>query len=172
MQNKSLLTRFFVVTSLILSGLFILPTAFAAGGGGGNSYSSSPSKPYGYDKALKLVKAQKFSEAIPALLKISASAKEDADVQNLLGFSYRKTKQYNEAAKHYVRALNLDPEHKGALEYQGELFLTLKDRKGAEANLEKLKKICWHGCSELDDVEEALKNYQGCTMGRKNIAPW
>ena len=161
MQSKPLLTHFFAVISLILSGLFILPTAFAAGGGGGDSYSSSPSKPYGYNKALKLVKAQKFAEAIPALLKISASAKEDADVQNLLGFSYRKTKQYDKAAKHYERALNLNPKHKGALEYQGELFLTLKDRAAAEANLEKLKKICWLGCGELDDLEEALQNYKG-----------
>ena len=161
MQSKPLLTRFFAVISLILSGLIILPTAFAAGGGGDDSYSSSPSKPYGYNKALKLVKAQKFAEAIPALLKISASAKEDADVQNLLGFSYRKIKQYDKAAKHYERALNLNPKHKGALEYQGELFLTLKNRAAAEANLEKLKKICWIGCSELDDLEEALENYKG-----------
>ena len=34
MQSKPLLTRFFAVISLIFSGLFILPTAFAAGGGG------------------------------------------------------------------------------------------------------------------------------------------
>ena len=160
MQSKSLLTLFFAAISLILSGFIILPTAFAAGSGG-DSYGSSPSKPYGYSRALKLVKAQKFAEAIPALLKISASAKEDADVQNLLGFSYRKTKQYDKAAKHYERARNLDPKHKGALEYQGELFLTLKDRAAAEANLEKLKKICWLGCGELDDLEEALQNYKG-----------
>ena len=157
MQSKPLLTRFFAVISLILSGLFILPTAFAAGGGGGDSYSSSPSKPYGYNKALKLVKAQKFAEAIPALLKISASAKEDADVQNLLGFSYRKTKQYDKAAKHYERALNLDPKHKGALEYQGELFLQLGKVADAKQNLEKIQRICWLPCNEEKQLKEAIE---------------
>ena len=161
MQNKPLLPRFFSVITIVLSGLFIFPTAFAAGGGGGDSYSSSPSKPYGYSDALKLVKAQKFEEAIPAFLKIAASSKDDADVQNMLGFSYRKTKQYEKAAKHYERALNINPKHKGALEYQGELFLALKNEAAAEANLEKLKKICWLGCSELDELEKALMNYKG-----------
>ena len=160
MKNKPLSTGFFALISLILSGLVFIPAAYAAGGGG-DSYSSTPSKPYGYSKAVKLVNAQKFEEAIPALLKLAASANEDADIQNLLGFSYRKTKQYDKAATHYNRALNLNPKHKGALEYQGELFLTLKDKAAAEANLEKLKKICWLGCSELDDLEEALKNYKG-----------
>ncbi len=54
-------------------------------------------------------------------------------------FSYRKTGDLDRAASHYDQALKLDPKHKGALEYQGELFLMQGNRAAAEANLAKLK---------------------------------
>ena len=157
MQRNSLSKGFFALKCLALWAVIFAPSAYAAPS---SSYSESPSQPAGYDKALKLIKGENFAEAIPVLHKIEAKARENADVQNLLGFSYRKTQQYDKAATHYTRALTLDPKHKGALEYQGELFLILKDKAAAEANYEKLKKICWLGCTELDDLEKALKNYK------------
>jgi len=81
---------------------------------------------------------------------------QDADIHNLLGFSYRKTGDLARAASHYEAALTLDPKHKGALEYQGELFLMQGNRAAAEANLAKLKKICWLGCDALEDLKAAL----------------
>ena len=150
--------RFFALQLALLMALGFSPAALAAGS---SSYSAAPSKPAGYDVVLKLIRDKKFAEAIPALHKIEARAKTDADVQNLLGFSYRKTNQLDKAGRHYERALTLEPKHKGALEYQGELFLMLGDKASAEANLEKLKRICKFGCSELDDLKEALASYQG-----------
>lgn len=162
MLSRHIFTRFFgqffALQFLLLFALGMNSAALAAGS---SSYSTAPSKPAGYDAVLKLIKSKKFAEAIPALHKIEARAKTDADVQNLLGFSYRKTNQLDKAGRHYERALALDPKHKGALEYQGELFLMLKDRASAEANLEKLKRICKFGCKALDDLEEALANYKG-----------
>ena len=158
MLSRPVFTKFFVLQLALLVALSISSAALAAGGG---SYSAAPSKPAGYDKALKLIKNKNFAEAIPVLHKIEAYAKKDADVQNLLGFSYRKTNQLDKAGHHYERALTLEPDHKGALEYQGELFLMLKDRASAEANLEKLKRVCKFGCEALDDLEEALANYKG-----------
>ena len=68
--------------------------------------------------------------------------------------SWTKRREY------YKSALALDSKHKGALEYQGELFLLLGDKAGAEKNLQKLDKICWLGCSELDDLRTAIRNYK------------
>ena len=90
----------------------------------------------------------------------AAAAKKDADIQNLLGFSHRKSGKLDEAAKYYKSALALDTKHKGALEYQGELFLMLGDKASAKKNLHKLDKICWLGCSELDDLRTAIRNYK------------
>jgi len=42
------------------------------------------------------------------------------------------------------------------LEYQGELFLILGNKDAAADNLAKLDKICWMGCSEYDDLKQAI----------------
>ena len=152
--------KFYLAGVFILS-LLLASMPFLAHAAGSSSYSATPSKPAGYDAAVKLIKEGQFAKAIPGLHDIEAKARDDADVQNLLGFAYRKTGQLDKAGYHYEQALQLDPKHKGALEYQGELFLMLKDKASAEANYERLKKICWLGCDELDDLEEALKNYNG-----------
>jgi hypothetical protein len=36
----------------------------------------------------------------------------------------------------------------------------LGDKASAEKNLQKLDKICWLGCSELDDLRTAIRNYR------------
>ena len=45
----------------------------------------------------------------------------NADAWNELGFSYRNVENYRQSD--YTRALGLDPEHLGALNYQGYLLL-------------------------------------------------
>ena len=42
----------------------------------------------------------------------------------------------------------------------GAAILMLGDKAGAEKNLQKLDKICWLGCSELDDLRTAIRNYK------------
>jgi Flp pilus assembly protein TadD len=75
---------------------------------------------------------------------------------NLLGFSYRKTKEFDLAERNYLRALRLNPEHKGALEYMGELYLETGRRTEAEELLALLQKLCPDGCEELDDLRQAF----------------
>ena len=48
---------------------------------------------------------------------------QHADVYNLLGFSLRKSGDLETAYTFYKKALDFDPEHKGALEYLGELYV-------------------------------------------------
>ena len=145
-----------LVTSLVFATIFVSLPAVAAGGG---DYSSTASKSAAYNKAVALIKAENYLDAITKLKKAKQSAKDDADIQNLLGFSYRKLGNLDEAATHYNKALDLDPKHKGALEYQGELFLMLGDKAAAEDNLEKLDKICWLECDELDELRAAIEKF-------------
>ena len=85
----------------------------------------STKKPAGYNEAVALIAAEKYQEAILPLQSAEKLAKTDADIQNLLGFTHRKTGKLDAAASYYKRALKINPKHKGALEYQGELFLML-----------------------------------------------
>jgi len=128
----------------------------ALGAGGDNNYASAAQKPPGYNEAVALIAAEKYQEAILPLQSAEKTAQNDADIQNLLGFVHRKTGKLDAAGGYYQRALEINPKHKGALEYQGELFLMLGDKDAATANLAKLDKICWLGCSEYDDLKQAI----------------
>ena len=146
----------FLLVVVIIS--FGAQTAFGAGGDG--SYAASTKRPTGYNEAVALIAEEKYQEAIPPLQSAEKLAATDADIQNLLGFTHRKTGKLDAAASYYNRALEIDPQHKGALEYQGELFLMLGDKDAAAANLAKLDKICWLGCSEYDDLKQAIAKSQ------------
>ena len=81
---------------------------------------------------------------------------KNADIQNYLGFAYRKSGKLEASGNHYAKALELDPDHKGALEYQGELFLMTGAPEKARANLARLEVLCPSGCSELTDLKAAI----------------
>ena len=101
--RKTGLVAVFLLSLLLASAPFI---AQAAGGG---SYSAAPSKPAGYDAAVKLIKEGQFAKAIPVLHDIEAKARDDADVQNLLGFAYRKTASWTRRALIMNRPCGLIP---------------------------------------------------------------
>ena len=142
--------------ALLAALLISLSAQTAFGAGGDNNYSSASQKPVGYNNAVALIAAEKYQEAIPPLHSAEKSARNDADSQNLLGFVHRKIGKLDVAGLHYQRALEIDPKHKGALEYQGELFLMRGEKDAAHANLEKLDKICWMGCNEYDVLKKAI----------------
>ena len=85
---------------------------------------------------------------------------DHADLQNMLGYSYRNLKQYDLAFKHYRRAIELDPRHRGAHEYIGEAYLITGDVAGAQRHLAALKEICMLPCEELADLERAVAQYR------------
>ena len=85
---------------------------------------------------------------------------DHADLQNILGYSYRNLKQYDLAFKHYKRAIEIDPRHRGAHEYIGETYLMTGDPAGAERHLVELRKICLLPCDELKDLERAIADYR------------
>ncbi len=102
-----------------------------------------------------------YEAAVKALQGLTESV-HHADLYNLLAFSLRKLKRYDEAARWYKEALYYDPGHRAALEYQGELFLATGDRAAAEKNLELLKLLCHpSGCEEHDKLARALTGKEG-----------
>ena len=82
---------------------------------------------------------------------------QHADVYNLLGYSLRKSGDPKQALTFYRKALDFDPQHKGALEYLGELYVETGQVEKAKANAEQLKKLCPSGCEELADLQEAIE---------------
>ena len=109
-----------------------------------------------YKKATKQLKEEDYKSALKTLKKYTKSKKKDADGWTLLAFTNRKLKNYSEAESLYIKALNLDPDNKVAIEYQGELFVELGRLEEANANLAKLKVLCPNSCEELEMLEEYI----------------
>lgn len=108
-----------------------------------------------YDEAKAMVDGGNFVAALPALLAITAEDAANADAWNLLGYTHRNLGQMEESSAAYLRVLTINPDHLGALEYQGELFLQTGQPDLARANLERLKSLCGT-CEEAEDLEQAI----------------
>ena len=93
------------------------------------------------------IKARDFSGAIGELNGMIDKGVLHPDLYSLLGFSLRKSGDQKTAMTFYSKALEFNPEHKGALEYQGELFVEIGDLTRARANAAKLAKREDLGCA-------------------------
>ena len=105
-----------------------------------------------------LIAKKDFTSALAALKIADKDFPNNADINNLLGYSARNLKQYKPAATYYTKALKIDPKHLGALEYQGELFMLTKKTADAKKNLAKLKSLCGDKCEEYLDLKKAIGN--------------
>ena len=113
------------------------------------------------------IKAKDFKAALAELTPMLATY-QHADVYNLMGFSLRKTGDYKQAYTFYRKALDFDPEHKGALEYLGELYVETGQLDKAKENVALLKKLCPSGCEELADLEKAVAEAPASTNAKVN----
>ena len=149
------------ILALVLSGFNSV--AFAAGSDSGSD-SGGKYNSYGVSaemrKAIALVKQEAFADALPFLQKEVAGDPGNADAWNLIGFSSRKLGDYVTSEAAYDKALAINPKHKGALEYKGELYLTLGNLAGAEELLARLRRSCSFNCSEVKDLKDAIAAYK------------
>ena len=143
------MTRILTIIAL----LFAKP-AMAAG-----SYRYEPSASKLINDAKKLIEKEKYKRAIVKLEKAKKDEADNADIFNYLGFAHRKIGNYEESKIYYQEALSIQPDHKLALEYQGELYLTLNDINSAQSNLMKLEALCPQGCDALADLNKAVSKY-------------
>ena len=134
--------------SLIFAALLTLFVAYPA-------YSvkydkSNPTKMY--SKAYKMIDKGQYSKAQKILKNYTKSEPDDSDGWTLLAFTYRKLEKFAESEESYLKALNLEPDNKSALEYQGELFIETNRIDLANANIKNFKKTC----RELEKLQSYL----------------
>lgn len=104
-----------------------------------------------------------WKEAVVRLRRAERRFPEDADLQNALGYASRQMKDYDAAFRHYRKALQIDPRHRGAHEYIGEAYLLVGDLASAEQHLAALRGICLLPCEELRDLEKGVAQYKART---------
>jgi len=136
--------------------IFVVSTSFSYAA----DTTPSSSGPAWQGEAQKEIKEKNYDGAIKTLL--AANEPNSADWNNLLGYAQRKKSppNLNAAEFYYQAALKIDPKHKGALEYYGELLLMKNDLLGAEQMLARLDKVCFFSCEEYRDLKEAIVKYK------------
>jgi len=115
-----------------------------------------PTKSSAYVEGQRAVNAKEYAKAVPLLEKAIVDNPQDADANNLLGYSYRKLGQQKAAFMYYQRALAIEPNNRGANEYLGELYVEMNDLPKAEAQLTKITQLCGTGCDEYRDLKAAI----------------
>ena len=155
MQNRTLLLLVVLLAAMTLSG----SPAIAAGGGGGDSVPAVPEDP-NYVAGKQAVEAMNWQAALDAFNKVVAKDPGNANAQNYLGYTYRKSGKLDLAFKHYEEALRLNPKHRGAHEYMGEAYLMVNNLAKAEEHLKVLDRLCLFGCEEYDDLKKAVAEYR------------
>jgi Flp pilus assembly protein TadD len=104
--------------------------------------------------------AKNWDGAIKAFSSAALRDTRNADIQNYLGYAYRKIGQLEAAFRHYERALALSPRHRGAHEYIGEAYLVADNLAKAEEHLAALQTICLIPCEEFDELKEKIERYK------------
>jgi tetratricopeptide (TPR) repeat protein len=94
-----------------------------------------------------------------AIARLKAAERLDpgsADVQNLLGFAHRMKGDVDVSFRYYQRALEINPDHRGAHEYIGRSYLLLGQEDKARAHLAHLERTCMGVCPERDSLRAAI----------------
>src|SRR5262245_60585864 len=122
--------------SLIFATSFFVPPAHAAAGGGYyGDFSSTPEKPNPFRDARRKIAKKQFAEAIPLLKEAVNEKPNNPDIWNYLGYASRMTGDFKNSLDYYNKALAIDPDHKDAREYLGELYLQTKNPEAAKGQL-------------------------------------
>jgi cytochrome c-type biogenesis protein CcmH/NrfG len=146
--RKSIPANLALVISLGFAPVLLPATAYAV-----DNMSSSDAPDLTSVRAK--IKAKDYAAAL-AELRDLAEDTQQADVYNLLGFTLRKTGDYKTSLTYYTKALELEPEHKAAREYLGELYVETGNMAKAKEQLEVLARLCPAGCEEREDLEHAI----------------
>ena len=105
-----------------------------------------------YGEAVGLINEHRYDAALVSLRQAGLAFGPHPDVLTYLGFTYRKLGDRARARAFYRQALEIAPNHRGVLEYFGELKVEHGDMAGARANLSRLDKVCRFGCYEAEEL--------------------
>ncbi len=146
-----------------LTGLIGLSLSLCAALAPAHAADTEPTPPKATDPlgaARTHIAAKRWPAAIVELQKLNGTG--SADWNNLMGYALRKqaTPDLEGAQRHYDAALRIDPRHRGALEYAGELALMKGNLPAAEERLAALARVCTTPCEELDDLKKIIARYK------------
>jgi len=114
-----------------------------------------------YQKAEKFINNQEYISAIKTLKNLideEPHGYTKADLYNYLGFATRKqpNPDYKLAEEFYLKALEINNNHVGALEYLGELYFETNRLDEAKLLLDRLKMFAGENSQEYKELNKLL----------------
>ena len=101
------------------------------------------------------INAKDYAGALAELRELADDV-QHADVYNLMGYTLRKAGDFKTSLTYYTKAIEMQPEHKAAREYLGELYVETGNMEKAKEQLAVLAKLCPAGCEEREDLQKAI----------------
>jgi tetratricopeptide (TPR) repeat protein len=105
-----------------------------------------------YVRAVSLINERRWDEALASLGRAELAIGPHPDILTYEGFVWRHKGDWARAEGYYQQALAIDPSHRGATEYYGELKVLKGDMAGARAMLARLDAACTFGCAEAEEL--------------------
>jgi Flp pilus assembly protein TadD len=140
----------------IVAALAAASPAVAFDTGGGDSSYSGGDNASTIDAARAYIDKGRYKDAIGVLRHIVSDEPRNADALNLLGYSLRKTGDHRNALGFYQKALKIRPNHRGANEYLGELYVETGNLDKALVQLATLEDICGTSCREYRALKKVI----------------
>jgi len=155
----------FLITLFILLGLSLHSNFVYAAGSSGDGdkdevslYKSGKKlvlRAKKLEKKDKVEKAKKlYLKAYDKFEKAYAKDKKNADILNYLGYTLRKTGNFEKAEIYYLKGLELDSGHLGINEYLGELYV---QTGRIELAKERLQVLVGCKCEEYEELKELIE---------------
>lgn len=110
-------------------------------------------------EARELIEMGSWGSAIWSLKRVLEESPRNADAHNLLAFSYRNIGETEKAEVHYDRALEIEPDHRGAHAYLGVLYIETGRAEQARDRLEALRDLCNRDCAEYRELRSAIRDH-------------
>ena len=101
-----------------------------------------------------------WNGAIAVLKSAALRDPRNADIQNYIGYSYRRLRELEPAFAHFRQALTFNPRHRAAHQHMGEVYLTIGNLAAAEEHLAALERICLIPCDEYGDLQRVIAKYK------------
>lgn len=111
-----------------------------------------------YVDAVGLINEGNYEQALISLQDARLALGPHPDILTYQGFANRKLGRFSVAEAYYQSALEVAPDHLGALEYYGELKVERGDLDGARAHLARLEQLCAFGCHEAEELRKWIAN--------------
>ena len=122
---------------------------------------NQPEQQLALQESISNIHQHNYEHAIELLKNTLALTGDHPDILNYLGFTHRKLGLYDQAIAYYRRALSIDPNHLGANEYLGELYVEIGDLDRARMQLAKLDQLCAFACYQREELARWIAEATG-----------